>query len=91
MWLIILPYLLKTWKFIQKYAVYILIGFTILSSVYAIFSKGYSRGYSKGYAACTKDRPTYGTVGTVNNLGETDLKAIGIILKLWIFRLKLGL
>ena len=90
MWLAILPYLLKAWAFIQKYAIYILIGVTLLSSIYFVYHKGYTRGYSKGYAQCTKDRPTYGTVGTVNNLGETDLKAIGIILKLWIFRLKLG-
>ena len=90
MWLMILPYLLKAWAFIQKYAIYILIGVTLLSSVYFVYHKGYTLGYSKGYAQCTKDRPTYGTVGTVNNLGETDLKAIGIILKLWIFRLKLG-
>lgn len=90
MWLWLLPYLLKIWEFLKKYAVYLLIASVLLSSVYFIYHKGYTRGYSKGYAQCVKDRPTYGTVGTVNNLGETDLKAIGIIIKLWFIRLKLG-
>ena len=91
MWLMLLPYLLKIWAFAKKYAVYLLVALTLLSSVYFIYQKGYSRGYSRGYAQCTKDRPTYGNVGTVNNLGETDLKAFGVIFKLWIFRLKLGI
>ncbi|MFA5150644.1 MAG: hypothetical protein WC433_07030 [Candidatus Omnitrophota bacterium] len=89
-WLAVLPILKKIWAFIQKYAIYFLIGSVLASSVYFVYHKGYTRGYSKGYAQCAKDRPTYGTVGTVNNLGETDLRAVGIILKLWFLRLKLG-
>jgi hypothetical protein len=89
-WVIILAVLKKIWAFIQKYAIYFLIASVCASGVYFVYHKGYTRGYSKGYAQCTKDRPTYGTVGTVNNLGETDLKAVGVILKLWFLRLKLG-
>ena len=90
MWAFLLPYALQAWAFVKKYAAYLLIAVTLLSSVYFVYHKGYTRGYSKGYAQCTKDRPTYGTVGTVNSLGETDLKAFGVILKLWFIRLKLG-
>jgi len=91
MWALILPYALKAWAFIKTYAVYFLVASILASGVYFIYHKGYTRGYSKGYAQCTKDRPTYGTVGTVNNLGETDLKAFGVILKIWFIRLKLGI
>jgi hypothetical protein len=89
-WVVALPILKKIWALLQKYAVYFLIASVLLSSVYFVYHKGYTRGYSKGYAQCSKDRPTYGTVGTVNNLGETDLKWFGVIFKLWPLRFKLG-
>jgi hypothetical protein len=89
-WALILTALSAAWTFIKKYAIYFLIGSVCVSGVYFVYHKGYTRGYSKGYAQAVKDRPTYGTVGTVNNLGETDLKAFGVILKLWFLRLKLG-
>ncbi len=91
MWLIILPYILKFWSFAKKYAVYILLVSSLLLSVISFSNYRFNAGYKKGYAACAKDRPTYGSVGTVNNLGETDLKAFGIIFKLWFIRLKLGI
>ena len=90
MWLKIVSWFLQAWVFLKKYRVIILVASTEILSVLSFSNYRFNAGYKRGYATCAKDRPTYGTVGTVNNLGETDLKAIGIILKLWIFRLKLG-
>ena len=90
-WLIAWGIIKKIFLFIQKYAIYFFIASVLCSAVYFVYHKGYTRGYSKGYAQCTKDRPTYGTVGTVNNLGETDLKFLGFIFKLGPLRLKLGI
>lgn len=89
-WTVALVVLKKIWAFIAKYAVYFLIAGALLSSVYFVYNKGYTRGYSKGYAQCTKDKPTYGSVGSVTNISEADFKYLGIYFKLLFLRFKIG-
>ena len=88
-WLV--PILTFVWHNLKRFAGVILITILLVGLPYIVYNKAYSRAYSKGYAQCTKDRPTYGTVGTVTNSANGDLKYAGIILKLFFLKLKLGI
>jgi hypothetical protein len=41
----------------------------------------YEKGKTKGYASCAKDRPTYGSVGTVVNADPKDIPVT--LIRLW--------
>ncbi len=87
----LLPLLQLLWHNLKRFAGVILIGVFIVGMPYLVYNKAYSRGYSKGYAQSTKDRPTYGSVGSVTNISNGDLKYLGITFKLFFIKLKLGI
>lgn len=66
-------------------------GLLICSLPLSFYSWAYHRGHAAGYAAAVKDRPTYGTVGTVLNNTDSDFKILGIRLNIWKLNLKLGM
>jgi len=78
------------WHGLKRFASVILVTVLLIGIPYFVYNKAYQRGYSKGYAQCAKDRPTYGSVGSVTNISEADFKYAGIYFKLLFLRLKLG-
>ena len=89
------PLLLKLldilWHNFKRFAGVILIAVVLIGGPYFCYRYGYNKGYQTGYAQSTKDRPTYGSVGTVNNIDNTDsgYKWLGIKVNIW--KLKAGL
>ena len=79
------------WHNFKRFAGVILVGVLLVGLPYVMCHKAYSVGYSKGYAQCAKDRPTYGSVGTVINKVQEDFKALGLTLNVWKLKLKLGI
>ena len=67
------------------------VGLLICSAPLSFYSWSYHRGYTAGYATATKDRPTYGTVGTVLNTASDEFKFLGVRLNVWKLNLKLGI
>lgn len=88
-WLLLV--LQALWHNLKRFAGVILIAVLCMGGPYLLYNKGYSRGYSKGYTQAIKDRPTYGSVGSVTNISNSDLKYLGITLKLFFLKLKLGI
>ncbi len=88
-WLLLL--LQGLWHNLKRFAGVILIATFIVGVPYLVYNKAYGRGYSKGYAQAIKDRPTYGSVGSVTNISNNDLKYLGITFKLFFLKLKLGI
>jgi len=79
------------WHNLKRFAGVILIAVICVGLPYLVYNKGYSRGYSKGYAQAIKDRPTYGTVGTVINKQPDEFRAVGITFSIWKLKLRLGI
>ncbi len=88
-WLLLL--LQSLWHNLKRFAGVILIAVFCIGVPLLVYSKGYNRGYSRGYAQAIKDRPTYGSVGSVTNISNGDLKYLGITLKLFFLKLKIGI
>jgi hypothetical protein len=88
-WLLIL--IQSLWHNLKRFAGVILIAVFCLGLPYLVYNKGYSRGYSKGYAQAIKDRPTYGSVGSVTNIANGSLRYAGLTLKLFFINLKMGI
>ncbi len=88
------PWLLQLlpiiWHNIKRFAGVILVAIFLVGVPYLVYNKAYQRGYSKGYAQCAKDRPTYGSVGSVTNIAEGDFRYAGIYLKLLFLKFKIG-
>jgi len=85
--------LIKTWVThnVARTIGVALVALVVVSIPYMIYSKGYNVGYSKGYAKAVADRPTYGTVGVVNNSTDSPFKFLGIRLNLWKLGVNLGI
>lgn len=78
------------WHNLKRFAGVILVGVLVIGLPYIVYNKAYSRGYSKGYAQCAKDRPTYGSVGSVTNISDGIFKYAGAYFKLLFINLKIG-
>lgn len=71
-WLInVLP---LVWRFLKHFAIYL----TIATFLFGVPFVSYQYGWRKGYSQCAKDRPTYGSVGTVINQQGKLFKWFGI-------------
>lgn len=93
-WLITL--LPTIWYWLKRLSGVILIGALILVPIIGIHQYGdrhYKVGYQEGYAKAVKERPTYGSVGTVTNVTQEaqDYKWLGLKLNVWKFKIGLGL
>ena len=86
----LLTILQAIWHGIKRFASVILVAIFLMGVPYLVYNKAFQRGYSKGYAQCSKDRPTYGSVGSVTNIAEADFKYLGAYFKIFFIKLKLG-
>jgi uncharacterized protein YpmB len=62
-------------KWYIQTAIILILVIALAGTGFYLYKHGKSVGYSMGYAQAIKDRPTYGSVGTVVN--NADLKGIG--------------
>jgi hypothetical protein len=58
------------------------------NKVNSMHVQGINEGYKDGYAQATKDRPTYGSVGTVVN--NPDYRWVGFKITIWKIKFGVG-
>jgi hypothetical protein len=87
-----LPILNIVWHAIRRFWSVFLVGLVIvviLMKFNAFKLNLYNEGYKKGYSQALTDHPTYGSVGTINNLLE-KFKYAGVHIKLLFLDFKVG-